>query len=101
MAITHEYRYAINGVAMKLPGKAIKKLLKTGLIEHVWKNEEVTLDLPEKKSSEIDLHMADSIPQIGVDLLHKEDITGKGIKVGVIDTGIGYSNLDLDNATQH
>ncbi|MGL5379548.1 S8 family serine peptidase, partial [Clostridium sp.] len=32
---------------------------------------------------------------IGVDKLHKEGITGKGIKVGVIDTGIDYNHPDL------
>src|SRR5699024_3755423 len=98
--ITHEYRHAINGVAMTLPGTKIKKLLQTGLIKHVWKNDEVTLDLPKPESGEIVLHMADSIPQIGVDKLHEEDITGEGVKVGVIDTGIDYHHPDLDNAYQ-
>ena len=42
--------------------------------------------------------MADSIPQIGVDKLHAENITGKGIKVGVLDTGIDYNHPDLKDA---
>ena len=39
--------------------------------------------------------LTDSIPQIGVDKLHSEGITGKGIKVGVLDTGIDYNHPDL------
>ena len=42
--------------------------------------------------------MADSVPQIGVDKLHAEKITGKGIKVGVLDTGIDYNHPDLKDA---
>lgn len=39
--------------------------------------------------------LTDSIPQIGVDKLHSEGITGKGIRVGVLDTGIDYNHPDL------
>ncbi|MCS0671406.1 S8 family serine peptidase [Cytobacillus firmus] len=44
--------------------------------------------------------MADSIPQIGVDKLHDEGVTGKGIKVGVLDTGIDYTHPDLTDSYQ-
>lgn len=97
MIIKQEYRDAFNGVSMTLPGTLIETLLQSGLIERVWKNETVTLDLPESNSKEIEPKMIDSIPQIGVDRLHDEEITGEGIKVGVVDTGIDYNHPDLTN----
>src|SRR5699024_3100099 len=75
-------------------------LVETGLIEHVWKNTSVALDVPDEKTYPIEPHMKDSIPQIDVDRLHEEGITGEGIQVGVIDTGIDYNHPDLDNAYQ-
>lgn len=97
ISITNEYRDALNGVAITLPGTSINTLLQTGLIKRVWKNSEVQLDLPEISSETISPKMIDSIPQIGVDRLHEEGITGEGIKVGVLDTGIDYNHPDLTN----
>ncbi|MGN7410763.1 S8 family serine peptidase [Sporosarcina sp. SAFN-010] len=96
--ITLEYRDAFNGVAVTMPGTAIKEVLKTGLVKRVWKNEEVKVDLPKIKSETIEPKMIDSIPQIGVDRLHADGITGEGVKVGVIDTGIDYNHPDLASA---
>ncbi|APO47039.1 hypothetical protein BS614_25305 [Paenibacillus xylanexedens] len=38
------------------------------------------------------------MPYLGIDKLHEEGITGKGIKVGVLDTGIDYNHPDLTGA---
>ena len=96
--ITQEYRDAFNGVAMTLPGNQVEDLLDTGVVKRIWKNEEVQLTFPETNGGKMKPKMIDSIPQIGVDKLHKEGITGAGIKVGVIDTGIDYHHPDLVNA---
>ena len=93
--ITREYKKAINGVAMTLPGVAVKDLLQSGVVKHVFKDYEVKVDPPVETKEAIDPKMADSIPQIGVDKLHAENIKGKGIKVGVLDTGIDYNHPDL------
>jgi subtilisin family serine protease len=96
--ITKEYRSAINGVAMSIPGNEIKSLLDSGVVKRVWKDEVVQLDFPEVEGDASESKMMDSIPQINVDKLHDEEITGEGIKVGVLDTGIDYKHPDLQDA---
>ena len=93
--ITREYKHAINGVSMTLPGVTIKDLVESGVVKRIYKDSEIKLDLPKQTNNELNGKMADSIPQIGVDKLHKENIRGKGIKVGVLDTGIDYNHPDL------
>ncbi|PEJ52236.1 peptidase S8 [Bacillus sp. AFS002410] len=96
--ITREYHNAFNGVAMTLPGIAVQQLLSTGVVKRIWQDTEVKLDLP-KEAAEMQTSgptkVDDSLPQIGADKLHEENITGKGVKVGVIDTGIDYNHPDL------
>lgn len=96
--ITREYKNAINGVAMTLPGVAVQDLLQSGVVERVFNDHEVKVEPPIETKETIEPKMADSIPQIGVDKLHAENITGKGIKVGVLDTGVDYNHPDLKEA---
>lgn len=96
--ITREYKNAINGVAMTLPGVAVQELIQSGVVNRVFKDYEVKVEPPVETQKEIQPKMADSIPQIGVDKLHAENITGKGIKVGVLDTGVDYNHPDLKDA---
>ena len=93
--ITKEYRLAINGVAMTIPANEIEQLLDSDVVKRVWKDETVQLELPEQNETSTSSKMMDSIPQIHVDRLHAENITGEGIKVGVLDTGIDYNHPDL------
>lgn len=93
--ITRVYKNAINGVAMKLPSMAVKDLLQSGVVKHIFKDYEVKVEPPVDTQIAVDPKMGDSIPQIGVDKLHAENITGKGIKIGVLDTGIDYNHPDL------
>lgn len=103
--ITHEYETALNGVALTIPGIAVEDLMKSGVVKKVWADQEVALDLPETDTSSefastagMQPRMADSVPYLGIDKLHEEGITGKGIKVGVLDTGIDYNHPDLTGA---
>ncbi|PGX02652.1 S8 family serine peptidase [Bacillus sp. AFS033286] len=96
--ITREYKNAINGVAMTLPGVAVQELIESGVVKRVFKDYEVKVEPPVETKETVDPKMADSIPQIGVDKLHAENIMGKGIKVGVLDTGVDYNHPDLKDA---
>lgn len=101
--ITDEFHETFNGIAMALPGTAVQELLSTGVVKRIWKDNEVKIDLPveaeaEEVKSSAPSKADDSLPQIGADKLHQENITGEGIKVGVIDTGIDYNHPDLKSS---
>ncbi|PEJ60841.1 hypothetical protein CN692_01770 [Bacillus sp. AFS002410] len=100
--IKREYRNALNGVSMRLPANQVKNLVNTGVVERIFKSEVVKLDLPNEPkdapSGGSAAKAGDDIKQIGADKLHNEHVTGKGIKVGVIDTGVDYNHPDLKDA---
>ncbi|HHD2753998.1 TPA: S8 family serine peptidase [Clostridium perfringens] len=104
-SIEYSYKEVFNGVSLRIPGSEVKNLLNCSVVKRIHPDVEVQVDLPEEveKNSEgitnrPEGKMADSVPHIGVDDLHKENVTGKGVKVGVLDTGIDYNHPDLTNA---
>ncbi|WP_129688256.1 S8 family serine peptidase [Gottfriedia acidiceleris] len=98
--IKREFKHAFNGVSMTLPASQVKDLLNLDTVQAVWENKEVSIDPEQAVEKEVESTNSstltqDNIEQIGANKLHKEGITGKGIKVGVIDTGIDYTHPDL------
>lgn len=99
--ITRSFKTAYNGVSMKLPANEVESLLQSDAVKAVYKSVTFTIDPPIQSDSseeEESTKRIESIPFLGVDKLHKEGITGKGVKVGVIDTGIDYHHPDLKGA---
>jgi subtilisin family serine protease len=125
--ITREYQHAFNGVAMTLPGTDVEILLESGLVSSIYEDRVVKLDPKELNGSYTDNLSAGNeqvksattsiqqqsvseqntstntlkenyIPLPGIEDLHNDNVTGKGIKVGVLDTGIDYNHPDLMNA---
>ncbi|WP_201713103.1 S8 family serine peptidase [Rossellomorea arthrocnemi] len=101
ITIKDEYKHAFNGVAMTLPAKEVMELIEFSEVKGVWLNEKIQVEQPKVVQSAVEedrsvsTMMKDSIPFLEVDTLHDEGITGKGIKVGVLDTGIDYHHPDL------
>jgi subtilisin family serine protease len=97
--INREFKHAFNGVAMSLPANQVQELLLMDTVQAVFENKEVSIDPnaePEVESTSNSSTLTqDNLEQIGANKLHKEGITGQGIKVGVIDTGIDYTHPDL------
>jgi subtilisin family serine protease len=98
--ITNEYKNALNGVAMTLPGNMVERLLDSGLVSHVLSDEIVKLDPIElgqvkQQSEQGEAPKENTIPLPGIDALHRDNIKGNGVKVGVLDTGIDYNHPDL------
>ncbi|KON86560.1 hypothetical protein AF332_06800 [Sporosarcina globispora] len=71
---------------------AVQDLLQSGVVKRIFKDYGVKVEPWVKTKEAIEPKMADSVPQIGVDKMHAENITGKGIKVGVLDTGVDYNH---------
>ncbi|USK35192.1 S8 family serine peptidase [Bacillus sp. F19] len=101
--IERYYKHAFNGVSISLPANQIKNLLKSNAVKAVWSNETFSVEPPvqvegngQEKGDQITV--ANYTPYDGLDRLHAEGITGKGIKVGVLDTGIDYNHPDLKDA---
>ncbi|WP_108669099.1 S8 family serine peptidase [Peribacillus acanthi] len=101
--IKKEYRHAFNGVAMTVPAHEVQTLLSIDGVKAIYEDKQVTVEPPpvtdvEETQTKSASPALDSISHIGATKLHDEGITGKGIKVGVIDTGIDYSHPDLKDA---
>ncbi|WP_045518497.1 S8 family serine peptidase [Neobacillus niacini] len=101
-SITQTFKKAYNGVAMTLPADQVKLLLESDVVQAVYKNQTFTVDpikqdLPTDVDREITTSV-ESIPYLKIDKLHEEGITGKGVKVAVLDTGIDYNHPDLKDA---
>ncbi|MFF3024418.1 S8 family serine peptidase [Gottfriedia sp. NPDC057948] len=98
--INRSYKNAFNGVSMSLPANQIKNLLKSKAVKAVWSNKTFTID-PPKENDQLkadEANVSNYTPYDGLDRLHAEGFTGKGIKVGILDTGIDYNHPDLKDA---
>ncbi|TDL71130.1 hypothetical protein E2R56_19100 [Rhodococcus qingshengii] len=99
--IHHSYKHAFNGVSMSLPANQINNLLKSKAVKSVWSNETFSIDPPAADSEQLkadEANVANYAPYDGLDRLHAEGFTGKGIKVGILDTGMDYNHPDLKDA---
>ncbi|MGG0175596.1 S8 family serine peptidase [Gottfriedia acidiceleris] len=97
--IKRTYKNTLNGVAIDLPANKVKSLLQSKAVKAVWPNDVVQVEPPkatEAAGGSTTKMETEVFP--GVSKLHAEGFTGKGVKVGVIDTGIDYNHPDLTDA---
>ncbi|MFB7138718.1 S8 family serine peptidase [Gottfriedia sp. NPDC056225] len=97
--INRTYKNTLNGVAIDLPANKVKSLLKSKAVKAVWPNNVIQIE-PEKATESAQGTTTKTETEVfpGVSKLHAEGFTGKGVKVGVIDTGIDYNHPDLTDA---
>lgn len=95
--IRREYSEVFNGYSVTLPANQVDTLLRLPGVKAVYPNEEFEA-LPVPVSHDIKPNMDESAPFIGAEQLWNNGLYGKGIKVGVIDTGIDYNHPSLKGA---
>ncbi|WP_408892651.1 S8 family serine peptidase [Paenibacillus taichungensis] len=93
--VLENYAYALNGVAIELKGNQLGQLLRIPGVVSVYPDLEITV-APE--TDEVNPYMKDTAPFIGAPEVWNLGYKGKGVKVGVIDTGIDYEHPNLQDA---
>ncbi|MEH7336570.1 S8 family serine peptidase [Neobacillus drentensis] len=89
---SNEYTFTFNGISMKVPKNKLDELRSIPGVKAVYPDQEYHTDL------------AESVPLIGapdVWSMHDQEnqgVTGKGVTVAVIDTGVDYNHPDLGGA---
>ena len=92
--IRRSYRL-IPAVAAHMPEREINRLKANPAVAYVEENAVYEM----AATTEGDLEGNDSwqVPHIFADLAHASGILGTGIKVAVLDTGMDYTHVDLDD----
>ncbi|WP_025716573.1 S8 family serine peptidase, partial [Paenibacillus sp. 1-18] len=101
LEVNYQYNTVLNGLEVTLPANKIPELAKLPGVKSIHENKTYysipVQDPPTLTASEATYDNA-PLDQIGVPEAWAKGLTGEGIKVGVIDTGIDYEHPDLKAA---
>lgn len=98
LKIVYRYKYVLNGLAVAGPEALLTQLSKIGVVDQVVTptNYRRPVVLAESQSkNRFSVLERNSLKFIGAYDLHQKGITGKGLRVGVLDTGIDFTHKML------
>ncbi|MHC0037743.1 S8 family serine peptidase [Pseudoneobacillus sp. C159] len=95
---TSSFQTVFNGAVVEMKGSDVPKLKNIKGIRAVYANNAIQAVPGIEVEKEIKAAMKESAPMIGSKDLWDLGYTGKGLKIGVIDTGIDYNHPDLKGA---
>ncbi|MCC3764165.1 S8 family serine peptidase [Glycomyces sp. TRM65418] len=103
-SIRHDFERIWNGVSVEADPATARRLERLDLVDQVWSDVVFTgpgrvadgLHAPLESDPEAaEPELAQAIETTRADDAHARGITGDGVKVGIIDTGIDYTHPDL------
>ena len=97
--ILGEYKNTFNGIALNISGEEAKQIEKIRGVKKVWLNYKVNALLDDSVPLIQEGIPAGQLDEDGNDCktTGKECLTGKGVKIAIIDTGVDYTHPDLGN----
>ncbi|TCZ78757.1 hypothetical protein E0485_06670 [Paenibacillus albiflavus] len=97
----YEYTNVFNGMEVTVPANQVPQLAQLPGVKAIHVNH-TYYEIPLQDGTSLDAaspnYEALPLQQIGVDYAWSQGYTGKGLKVGVIDTGVDYTHPDLKKA---
>lgn len=93
--VTRSWTSALNAVEVRLPADQVEVLAESPDVVSVTPNETISVELPESDPSLVTMG-GETFEEV-VDL-QESGLTGEGIKVGVLDTGIDYRHPSIADA---
>ncbi|GIO34270.1 MULTISPECIES: S8 family serine peptidase [Paenibacillus] len=96
MKINYQYDTVLNGFEVSVPANEIPELAKIPGVKSIQENS-IWYPIPiEESSANSDVRYdINPLKQIGATEAWAEGYTGKGLKIGVIDTGVDYTHPDI------
>lgn len=101
LKVTYQFDTVLNGMEVELPANQIPALAQIAGVKSIYENRTYYSVPTTEYPAATDVaknYDSNPIKQIGVPEAWDAGLTGKGIKVGVIDTGVDYLHPDLKDA---
>ena len=98
--VRHDFERIWNGVSIEADPATAHRLERLDIVEQVWSDvffmgPARVSEQPETEAAQPEPELAQAIQTTRAADAHERGVTGDGVKVGIIDTGIDYTHPDL------